>query len=45
MCEKETKCQKPDELKGKPEQCSPEQIEKCHGPAAKHPCCDKPVEK
>jgi hypothetical protein len=40
MCEKESKCQKPDELKGKPEQCSPEQIKKCHGDAKKHPCTD-----
>ncbi len=31
-------CQKPEELKGKPEECSPEQIEKCHGDVEQHPC-------
>lgn len=31
-------CQKPEKLKNKPEQCSPEQIKECHGPAKKHPC-------
>ncbi len=24
-------CEKPDQLKGKPQDCSPEQIQKCHG--------------
>ena len=38
MCEEESQCQKPDELKGKGEQCSPEQIKKCHGDAQSHPC-------
>ena len=38
MCEEKTQCQKPEELKGKPEDCSPEQIEKCHGKEKKHPC-------
>ena len=45
MCQKETQCQKPENLTGTPKDCSPEQIEKCHGPAAEYPCCDKPVEK
>lgn len=44
MCAK-TKgtCQKPDELKGKPSECSPEQIRKCHGDAdpTKHPCTNR----
>ena len=31
-------CQKPEELKGKPGECSPEQIKKCHGDTADHPC-------
>ena len=39
-----TECQKPENLKGKPEDCSPEQIKECHGTEAKHPCV-KPVEK
>ncbi|HUT61689.1 MAG TPA: hypothetical protein VNA25_27945 [Phycisphaerae bacterium] len=39
MCGEEKTCQKPENLKGKPEDCSPEQIAKCHGDAAEHPCC------
>ena len=31
-------CQKPEELKDKPENCTPEQIAKCHGDAQAHPC-------
>ncbi len=42
MCEKVKEgCLKPEELKGKPEECSPEQIRKCHGEGAtpeSHPC-------
>ena len=38
MCEKVEGCQKPQELKGKPEECSPEQIRKCHGDVRQHPC-------
>lgn len=38
MCTCKTGCQKPEELKGKPEECSPEQIQKCHGEAPEHPC-------
>ncbi len=38
MSSKKTKCQKPENLKGKPEECTPEQIEKCHGGVKKHPC-------
>ncbi len=34
-------CQKPDQLKGKPEECSPEQIEVCHGDQKIHPCMPK----
>ena len=30
--------QQPDRLKGKPEECTPEQIRKCHGDVKKHPC-------
>jgi NAD-dependent SIR2 family protein deacetylase len=37
-------CQNPDQLKGKPGECSPEQVEKCHGSARKHPCTE-PAEK
>jgi hypothetical protein len=38
MCEKGKCCQKPEQLKGKPQDCSPEQITKCHGDAKAHPC-------
>ena len=32
-----SKCQYPDKLEGKPEECTPEQIKECHGDE-KHPC-------
>lgn len=38
MCECQNGCQKPEELKGKPEECTPEQIRKCHGDVQEHPC-------
>jgi DNA-binding transcriptional ArsR family regulator len=31
-------CQHPDKLKGKPGQCTPEQIKECHGDSPNHPC-------
>ena len=40
MCNEKNCCQKPEELKGKPEECSPEQIKKCHGDEKDHPCVD-----
>ena len=43
MCcgnEKKKGCQRPENLKGKPEDCSPEQIRKCHGDADAHPCVE-----
>ncbi len=39
------KCQKPENLKGKPGECSPEQIKKCHGEVKNHPCVSKKDEK
>jgi ArsR family transcriptional regulator, arsenate/arsenite/antimonite-responsive transcriptional repressor len=42
MCTCKTECQKPEELKGKPEECSPEQIKKCHGDVPDHPCVKVP---
>ncbi len=41
MCEKvECCCQNPDKLKGKPDECSEEQIRECHGEEKpNHPCC------
>jgi hypothetical protein len=38
MSQPKTTCQKPDQLKGKPEECSPEQIKKCHGTQKGHAC-------
>jgi len=38
MCTCKAECQKPEELTGKPEECSPEQIRKCHGEVPEHPC-------
>jgi hypothetical protein len=44
MCccnDKKEGCRKPENLKGKPEDCSPEQIRKCHGDVKKHSCLAK----
>lgn len=38
MCD--CKCQYPEKLKGKPEECTPEQIKECHGDE-KHPCTEE----
>ena len=39
MCDaKKCCCEKPEALKGKPEECTPEQIKKCHGDVKQHPC-------
>lgn len=38
MCNVNARCEKPEELKGKPEECTPEQIRKCHGEVKGHPC-------
>jgi hypothetical protein len=40
MCGGTKGCQKPENLKGTPEGCSPEQIRKCHGDVECHPCVD-----
>jgi len=37
-CEEKEGCRAPENLTGKPEDCSPEQIRKCHGDAQEHPC-------
>jgi ArsR family transcriptional regulator len=34
-------CQQPDRLKGKPQECTPEQIRECHGDEKGHPCVPK----
>jgi len=40
-CNQEQKsCHNSENLKGKPEECTPEHIEKCHGNAKSHPCVE-----
>jgi len=34
-------CQQPDQLKGTPQECTPEQIRKCHGDSKTHPCVEE----
>jgi hypothetical protein len=41
VCEQKKECEKPDNLKGDPRECSPEQIDKCHGDVKGHPCVPK----
>jgi len=45
MCKriKKKECEHPERLKGRPEECSPEQIRECHGdiPTEEHPCVPK----
>ena len=41
-CSDEKKgCQKPQNLKGNPGDCSPEQVRRCHGDMKRHPCLPK----
>ena len=43
MCQPESnkKCEHPERLKGKPEECTPEQIMECHGATTEHPCLEE----
>ena len=43
MTGKNAKCLKPEDLKGRPQDCSPEQIRKCHGKDKAHPCVQNAV--
>ena len=43
MCDSKKGCEKPDQLRGKPSECSPEQIKKCHGDVKEHPCVQPPA--
>jgi hypothetical protein len=38
MCKGQAECKFPEKLKGKPEECTPEQIKECHGDVPEHPC-------
>ena len=41
MCSQEKEgCQKPESLKGRPNECTPEEIERCHGGVKEHPCAN-----
>lgn len=42
MCcnENQRGCQKPENLTGKPGECTAEQIRKCHGNVQGHPCAE-----
>jgi len=37
-------CEHPDKLKKKPEKCTEQQIEECHGGAKEHPCTSRDKE-
>jgi hypothetical protein len=39
-CDEREGCRKPENLSGKPADCSPEQTRKCHGDAEAHPCVE-----
>ena len=45
MCDNKQDCQKPDAVKGKPQECPPEQIKECHGDAKDHPCVERDDDK
>ena len=38
-------CEFPEKLKGKPEDCSLQQIKECHGETETHPCTTEKEEK
>lgn len=37
-CDPKSKCTHPEKLKGDPKECTPEQIQECHGEVGEHPC-------
>ena len=45
MCKNESCCQKPEKLKEKPEECTPEQIAECHPDEEGHPCEEEKKDK
>ena len=44
MSDEKKACEHPEKLKGKPQDCSPEQIRECHGDAKDHPCVEPPAQ-
>ncbi len=47
MCDAENKgeCEKPENLKKTPEECTPEKVEECHCDVKEHPCTEETEEK
>jgi hypothetical protein len=41
MCYPEKRCEKPENLKTTPEECTPEKIRECHGDVEDHPCVEE----
>ncbi len=41
MCDPKKQCDKPENLKTTPEECTPEQIRECHGVVEDHPCMEE----
>jgi len=39
-CKVQGGCQRPDRLKARPVDCTPEQIKECHGDVQGHPCVE-----
>ncbi len=37
-------CERPEKLKGRPDECTPQQIRECHGEAKGHPCVGRKEE-
>jgi len=41
MCDPERQCEKPETLKTKPQECTPERVKECHGDVEEHPCTEE----
>ena len=41
VCNVENRCEKPEKLKTKPQECTPEQVKECHGDVEVHPCVEE----
>jgi len=37
-CDPKSECAHPEKLRGDPSECTPEQIQECHGEVTEHPC-------
>ena len=45
VCEEKQGCEKPESLRGTPQECSQEQIRKCHGDDKERPCVESDADK